>query len=85
MSADRWSECPGCCKNYKNKLDEAYGKVSKKEYQKLILSDYDEYSLREDYEIGISKGKFYVNYRGECEQCGFEFNYNYKEKINIDE
>ena len=69
----------------------SYGKVDKDHYLKLVnkLSvaenyklGHEEYTLREDYEVSIDEGgEFYVDYRGSCAVCGFEFSYEYAEKL----
>ncbi len=38
--------------------------------------------LREDYEIGIYKGKFSVSYGAICEACNFEFPYKHEQAIS---
>lgn len=38
-------------------------------------------TLREDWELGIQKGEFFVRYSGSCRYCGFE--YKYKTDINV--
>lgn len=92
MSADNWAICPKCTeKALKNKVvasakaKQAYGKVSADEYLELIKTaniEYEpEYTLREDYELGIFDGEFYVNYHGNCQICGFNFKHSYKEVI----
>ena len=44
-------------------------------------SERGESSLREDYEIGILDGEFYVIYTGECRECGFKFQSKYEERV----
>ena len=38
-------------------------------------------TLREDYEIGIQEGEFYVSYGSFCQTCGFTFSYTHEEKV----
>jgi len=73
------------------KVDEAYGTVDKDHYLDMVnkLSvaenyklEHEEPTLREDYDIGMDEGgKFYVDYRSRCTVCGFEFSYQYVEKL----
>jgi len=37
--------------------------------------------LREDYEVGIERGEFFVIYTGSCQECGFKKKFKHKEKI----
>lgn len=96
MSADNWTHCPKCrleeeleLKEFKRRVDEAYGKVSSADYNKL-RSDYvkavnaaeadDDYgtrTLREDYEFyGIANGVLHVDYSASCESCGWSYSLN---------
>ncbi len=45
------------------------------------LTGIDEYTLREDYEIGIQDGEFYARYKGRCNSCDFDFRYDYSKKV----
>jgi hypothetical protein len=44
-------------------------------------------TLREDYEIGIYEGEFYIRYKGHCQPgeryggCGFKHTFKHDEKI----
>jgi hypothetical protein len=44
-----------------------------------------EEGLREDYEIGILDGEFYIIYSGSCSErhggCGWEFKFRHNEKV----
>lgn len=99
MSADSWSVCPRCDdkikKEYKKASDEienSYGKVSLEEYRNLVdklknIKKVEECgnNLREDYELGIKlSGLFYVNYSGYCTVCGFVFNYEYEQLLDLE-
>ena len=75
-------------------LENAYGKVSAKAYlllveeltkaeEKLNNEDDNQYTLREDYEMGIRNGNFYVSYRGSCGICGFSFEHKHEENIKL--
>ena len=93
MSADNWAQCPKCeeaavKENAKKakELKSLYGKVSPEEWEearvRLKQIDYEEaYDLREDYEIGIWEGKFFVGYSGVCSRCGFEKHFRHEEEI----
>lgn len=94
MSADNWAICPRCKHNAEvakekqiKKANNAYGKVEPEKYlalrteaeKKLEIDT----TLREDYRIGInSDGEFYVSYFGICSHCGFQFDYDHKQKID---
>lgn len=71
---------------------EAYGKVSAEKFDELreqarsfrkaiVTDDTFVSSLREDWDLGIHKGEFYVHYRASCSTCGFEFSFKHKEKV----
>lgn len=71
---------------------ESYGKVPAQRFDQLrneafsfrksITSDSNfTSSLREDYELGILKGKFEIDYYASCAVCGFEFQYKHKEEV----
>ena len=90
MSAYNWAICPKCLKEKSaekakrlKEAEDAYGKVSKGDYFRL-LGDANNYivpacdTFCEDYEIGIRDGKFSVSYLGKCRKCGFkkEFTHN---------
>ena len=80
MSANNWAKCPRCADNIEYK----YGKISLSEFKKLLENEksigYE--TLREDYEIGIYNGKFFISYLAHCNRCGFEFKYEYEEMVN---
>ena len=88
MSANNWTTCPECKKSAQHtkgelgkRLPMAYGGVTQDEYRKLLtefetpilLGD----TLREDYELGIRDGEFYVNYSAHCNECGFSFEFKH--------
>lgn len=90
MSADNWTICPNCKQNLldekerkQNELNEKYGKISLDEYNLLqnefeLLNEKEmEYTLREDYQIGIKRENFNIEYRSRCSQCQFSFIYNH--------
>ena len=92
MSADNWTTCPRCEANAAKEkaalwqqAEKAYGKATEAEYLRLTREAGEAFelpdSLREDYEIGLSDGKFYVDYRCQCGECGFEFRYRHEERL----
>ena len=95
MSASNWSVCPRCEATFNAeraaaivKVAESYGKVSVEEYEKLRAAASWErpaiLGLREDYELGINQhGVFYVNYGGECVECGFRHSYAHTEDVEV--
>ena len=97
MSADNWSWCPVCLAEAARKHAEqrtatnnAYGKVTADEYQRLRNALPDEppevdLTLREDYGLGVtSAGKFYVSYQCSCPACGFGHRFKHEEQLTID-
>lgn len=94
MSADNWTICPRCKKvalaakeRDREKLAKQYGKLNPAEFIKrsaevdkpVELED----TLREDYDIGLHDGQFYVSYRAGCDRCDFEVNYLHEEAVKI--
>ena len=86
MSADNWTYCPKCTEKaniarqaFEKKVKDSYGKVSAEEYlrltEQLKKPDEREQTLREDYELGIVEGRFYVSYRASCTACKFSFTF----------
>lgn len=83
MSADNWTYCPRCDMLRAKQADErsaeltrGHGEIPPEEYLKLVEAPLPrEETLREDYEIGIHKGKFSVSYRAGCKVCGFVFEF----------
>lgn len=73
---------------------EAYGKVPVEQFDELrdkarsfreaiVTDDKFSSSLREDWDLGIHKGKFYVSYGASCSTCGFEFRYKHEETMKV--
>lgn len=88
MSADRWTTCPKCDKRRIDAIkaiEESYGKVSAKDYimmlNKVNNDCNTDSSLREDYEQGINDGVYSVNYRANCNKCGFKYNYKFEKEV----
>lgn len=98
MSADNWTACPRCEKRAERekkkqtlRVEQAYGKVSSKEYCELLAQAQEPIqlkdTLREVYElgIGIKDDKFLIVYTGSCTCCGFIFRYRKEEELKIDD
>lgn len=92
MSADNWAICPKCQRladdnkeKLENKLERSYGKIPAEEYLNLLEESRQpvklDFTLREDYEIGIQNNEFYVRYKGNC-KCGFNYEYKYDKVID---
>ncbi len=77
MSADNWAICPKCSPKAVHDCSCGCSPPEAK------------YTLREDYEIGVSDGKFFVSYSAICrnhdkpnnEGCGFEYEFNFEKEI----
>lgn len=92
MSADNWASCPNCQseKAYNDlceEIDNSYGEIGQGLYLELVAKrdNWDTLNnpdLREDYEIGIYDGDFYIIYSAHCDNCNFEFKYNHREKVS---
>jgi hypothetical protein len=67
MSADNWAICPRC----------------EKKTEFVNLKKDDRYNFRENYEIGVYKNKFEVDYIGSCTKCGFSYTFSHSEQIKI--
>jgi hypothetical protein len=78
MSANNYTICPKCKASREKTLSEAYGKVTPQEYEDLLEASPECDDLREDWEVGIWKGKFIVDYRARCSACSFTFSYKYE-------
>lgn len=89
MSADRWSVCPQCGHTETDRLDSLYRTVPRAEYEKQrnIAAAYPVESLREDWEIFIRDGRFFVRYGAMCmgyegrKACGFAFEFKHEEQV----
>lgn len=95
MSADNWTNCHKCeekaaeqWRRDKKKLDDSYGKIPAEEFLERVqafpkspVCKAD--TLREDYDIGIHEGVFYVQYSARCEAdgCSFEHSFEHKEPV----
>jgi hypothetical protein len=107
MSADNWTECPNCRKKAEaEKLErieavaKGYGKVKREKYDQLVAKAAEsiklEQTLREDYELGVLRGKdfsckrphecvFYIIYSCSCSHCSFEFKHRYEQEVKLPE
>lgn len=92
MSANNWTTCPRCeatelerVKQLKLKAEKAYGKVTSDEYLSLLDEANKpakfESTFREDYQIGVHKGKLTFEYRGGCTVCGLSKEFNHEQAI----
>ena len=92
MSADNWTTCPRCKEKAEqaqadllSRVETDYGKVAANEYVELIEQTKQPVepgrTLREDWEIGIWKGKFFVSYSASCEECGFSHEFEHKQPV----
>lgn len=97
MSADNWTYCPVCAKEWKGAVltaqEEATTSYGKVPFHVFVGLQADalrlaqaptprETTLREDYEIETkSDGIFYVSYSCSCSVCGFHFEFNHTEKV----
>ena len=55
--------------------------------KKNAKKEIEETTLREDYEIYIDKqeGTFHIDYSCSCKECGFSYDFEYTEVLNLDE
>ncbi len=95
MSADNWGQCPKCImlvekanKQALEKANEGYGKLPKEKYLELLKESEKpipvDNTLREDYEFYMpDDGEFEANYSCHCDKCGFKYDFNYKDKLDI--
>ncbi|MDE2105007.1 MAG: hypothetical protein KGL39_47655 [Patescibacteria group bacterium] len=71
----------------REELARQYGKIEPTEFIKRSAEaekpvDLEE-TLREDYELGLLNGQFYMSYRAACNACKFEFRYRHEEAVKI--
>ena len=95
MSATNWGECPACLRRaheakakQQQETAEAYGKIPVEEYLLMRAESEKEVkiddTLREDYCQGMTEaGKYYVHYRGECQNadCSFLHEFTHEEDV----
>lgn len=89
MSQNRYSFCPKCKEQYKNRmqkmLDSSDKKLSKEDKEKIQeeLEDLNglEKTLHENYECFLQDQHYHHTYGAKCSKCGFSFNKVIKERI----
>ena len=88
MSADNWTRCPRCDKRENDIKHNLYGKVPEEDYLAAvneIKKAKTEENLREDYDIGVFRNTFSVNYVCHCDKCGYHFEYEFGKELEIGE
>ena len=100
MSAENCGACPRCFKLAIKKytadtqhLADAYGAVSREEYEKLQAklgkppcTGFMPESLCETYECYVDEdGELTIYYGCTCENCDFKFFFNHKEQLELDD
>ena len=95
MSASNWAMCPKCeekklksIATKRQSVAEKYGKWPQEKWEEerratenWIASQSSVPSLREDWELGIHNGEFYVIYHGCCNKCDFEFHHKHERTV----
>ena len=97
MSADNWTQCPRCVvrKKQRNaeltqKVKDAYGSMeleawlSLRDATELEIAETVDNTFREDYEIGVFDGEFFVSYKGACGTCNLRHDFKYEQDVNVD-
>jgi hypothetical protein len=91
MSADNWTRCPKCYRDFLKtkeaalaKAHASYGKVPAEDFvtalrkAEALTFAQGSSTLREDYEIGINQaGVFTVEYGAGCQACGAVFTFKH--------
>lgn len=96
MSADNWTVCPRCkaaaeskVKQLEVEAEDGYGKLPKSEYfaklgeleqARQCIAEFPT-DLREDYELGVLNGEFYVAYTGQCNECTWRHSFKHREAV----
>lgn len=91
MSANNWTKCPNCEKNYKSRVDgikALYGKIPEEAYSKKLAEAQQAdkklpnvNTLREDYEVYTQDGIFYCSYCCYCTECKFQWSYKVEKQV----
>lgn len=69
MSADSYSMCPRC------KAADPF----------INADDEDNWTLREYHEFYLAlDGTFTADYQGKCDECDFEFSFNHKQQVQVE-
>ena len=97
MSADNWTQCPRCLKrrameveNKETEVGAAYGNVTVERFDQMraelesLKTDEVDNTFREDYEIGVFDGEFFVQYKGACGTCNLRHEFKYEQDVNVD-
>ena len=97
MSADNWTQCPRCLKrrameveNKETEVGAAYGKVTVERFDQMraelesLKTDEVDNTFREDWEIGVFNGEFFVQYKGACGTCNLRHEFKYEQDVNVD-
>ena len=99
MSAGNYDVCPRCGKKSRAALEEKRQEVIRAltELRKAIPDQFDavagscklpsvhpKETLREDYELFIQEGVFYVGYTCHCSECNFSFSFKHSEPLDLD-
>lgn len=45
--------------------------------------EYDDCNFREDYEQGVFQGEYFVEYRGQCTECGLKHTFKHKQALSF--
>lgn len=92
MSANNWRVCPNCKRETEAKrermkaaIEQAYGEATADSFLQLV-AEYnkpvdEKETFREDYEIGVHREEFFIDYLGECEVCGFQVAFNHTKSV----
>jgi hypothetical protein len=84
MSADSWEICPRCLQQAQDKgiadFKKTYGYTPPIDHIPIEPEDYR--TFREDYEIGLYRGHFIVNYAGQCTVCKLRL--DFRESRNLE-
>ena len=70
MSADSWAPCPKCKLKTDATNDKRYDSFQGKAF-----------CVREDYEVGIVNGGFFLDYHASCQNCDFAFHKSLSETL----
>lgn len=93
MGHDNWAICPRCNEKQQKeqeklarKVENSYGQIPQEEWlnlkSKLDNPMVPDYTLAEDYALGIREGEFVATYTARCRICGFTYEYRHREPIN---
>lgn len=96
MSADNWAVCPRCRRAKQADIDKRQAAIHAM-YGEVPVEDFDEArrqfeaedwsvpeTFREDWEIGLTDGVFFVSYRGRCSDCNLRYEFKTDHTIDLD-